>query len=81
MCVLKGEKLTESMCQVPNFQRLLCKSKFIAVEENVHPNFYGKNCIRCPNLLRSSSYLFKRLNKVFFSKKKINCESRNLFMS
>ena len=48
------------------------------VEEHFHVNSCGKNCVCCPYLLKASSYLFKRVNKVFFLKINFNCESRNL---
>ena len=48
------------------------------VEEHFHVNSCGKNCVCCPYLLKVSSYLFKRVNKVFFLKNNFNCESRNL---
>ena len=47
-------------------------------EENIHVNTCGKSCVCCPYLLKASSYLFKRINKVFFLKGSFNCESRNL---
>ena len=52
------------MRQAPNLERLLCKSKFMTVEEHFHVNSCGKNCVCCPYLLKASSYLFKRVNKV-----------------
>ena len=64
--VFNGKKLINSMRQAPNLERLLFKSKFTPVEEHFHVNSYGKNCVRCPYLLKVSSYLFKRVNKVFF---------------
>ena len=66
------------MRQAPNLERFLCKSKFMSVEQHLHVNSCGKNCICCPYLLKASSYLFKRVNKVFFLKNNFNCESRNL---
>ena len=48
------------------------------VEEHFHVNSCGKNCVCCPYLLKASSYLFKRVNKVFFLKNNFNCESRKL---
>ena len=66
------------MRQAPNLERLLCKSKFMPVEEHFHVNFCGKNCICCPYLLKAPSYLFKRMSKDFFRKNNFNCESRNL---
>ena len=76
--VFNGKKLIKSMRQAPNLERLLCKSKFMPVEEHFHVNSCGKNCICCPYLLKASSYLFKRVNNVFFLKDNFNCESRNL---
>ena len=64
--VFNGKKLINSMRQAPNLERLLCKSKFMPVEEHFHVNSCGKNCVCCPYLLKASSYLFKRMNKVFF---------------
>ena len=72
------KKLRNSMCQAPNLERLLCKSKFMPVEEHFRVNSCGKNCVCCPYLLKASCYLFKRVNKVFFLKNNFNCESRNL---
>ena len=76
--VFNGKKLIKSMPQAPNIERLLCKPKFRSVEEHFHVNSYGKNCVCCPYLLKASSYLFKRVNKVFFLKNNFNCEGRNL---
>ena len=76
--VFNGKKLINSMRQAPNLERLLCKSKFMSVEEHFHVNSCGKNCVCCPYLLKVSSYLFKKVNKVFFLKNNFNCESRNL---
>ena len=45
-----GKKLINSMCQVPNSERLLCKSKFMPVE-NFDVNSCGKHCVRCLYLL------------------------------
>ena len=66
------------MRQAPNLERLLCKSKFMPVEEHFHVSSCGKNCVCCPYLLKATSYLFKGVNKVFFLKNNFNCESRNL---
>ena len=76
--VFNGKKLINSMRQAPNLERLLCKSKFMPVQEHFHVNSCGKNCVCCPYLLKAFSYLFKRVNKVFFLKNNFNCESRNL---
>ena len=73
-----GKKLIKCMHQAPNLERLLCKSKFMPVEEHFQVNSCGKNCVCCPYLLKASSYLFKRVNKVFFLKNNFNCESKNL---
>ena len=67
--VFNGKKLINSMRQAPNLERLLCKSKFKPVEEHFHVDSCGKNGVCCPYLLKASSYLFKRVNKVYFSKK------------
>ena len=64
--VFNGKKLINSMRQAPNLERLLWKSKFMPVEEHFHVYSCGKNCICCPYLLKASSYLFKRVNKVCF---------------
>ena len=64
--VFNGKNLINSMSEAPNLERLLCKSKFMPVEENFHVNSYWKSCICCPYLLKAPSYLFKRVNKVFF---------------
>ena len=76
--VFNGKKLINSMRQALNLELLLCKSKFIPVEEHFHVNSCGKNCFCCPYLLKASSYLFKRVNNVFSLKNNFNCESRNL---
>ena len=76
--IFDAKKLINSMRQTPNLERLLCKSKFMPVEEHFHVNSCGKNCVCCPYLLKASSYLFKRVNKVFFLKNNFNCASRNL---
>ena len=76
--VFNGKKLINSMRQVPNLERLLCKSKFMLLEEHFHVNACGKNCLCCPYLLKASSYLFKSVNNVFFLKSNSICESRNL---
>ena len=78
--VFRSKKVINYMRQAANLERLLCKSKFMPVEENFHVTFCGKNCAWCPYLLKASSYLFKRMNKVFFFKKKrkFNFGSRNL---
>ena len=78
--VFNGKKLINSMRQAPNLERLLCKSKFMPIEEHFHVDSCGKNCVCCPYLLKASSYLFKRVNKVFFLKNNFNCESRNLIL-
>ena len=36
-----------------------------SVEENFHVTSCGKSCVCYPYLLKASSYLFKRVNKVF----------------
>ena len=80
--VFNGKKLINSMRQAPNLERLLCKSKFLPVEEHFHVNSCGKNYVCCPYLLKASSYLFKRVNKVFFVKKIILiARAETLFMS
>ena len=66
------------MRHAPNLERVLCKSKFMSVEKFFRVNSCGKNCVCSPYLLKACSYLFKRVNKVFFLKKNFNCESRNL---
>ena len=76
--VFSGKKLIKSMRQASDLERLLCKSKFMPVEENFHVNSFGKKCICCPYLSKVYSYLFKRVSKVFFLKNNLNCESRNL---
>ena len=76
--VFNGKKLINSLRQAPNLERLLCKSKFMLVEEHFYVNSYGKNCVCCPHLLKTSCYLFKRVNKVFFLKNNFNREIRNL---
>ena len=67
--VSSSKKLINSMRQMPNVERLLCKSKFMPVEENFHvtSSGCGKNCVCCPYNLKTSSYLFKRVKKVFLS--------------
>ena len=75
--VFNGKKLINSMRQAPNLERLLWKSKFMPVEEHFHVYSCGKNCICCPYLLKASSYLFKRVNKVFF----LIARAETLFMS
>ena len=50
------------------------------VEEHFHVNSCGKNCVCCPYLLKASSYLFKRVHKVFFLKNNFNCKSRNIYV-
>ena len=79
--VFSGKKLINSICQAPNLERLLCKSRFMPVEENFPVNCCGKYCICCPYLLKSSSYLFKRVNKVFFQKMILTARAETLFMS
>ena len=66
------------MSEATNLERLLCKSKFMPVEENFPINPCGKSCVCCLYLLKTHSYLFKKVNKVFFIKNDFNCESRNL---
>ena len=56
------------MCQAPNLEHLLWKSKFMPVEENFHVTFCGKNCVCSPYLLKASPHLFKRINSFFFYK-------------
>ena len=50
--VFKGKKLINSMHQTPNLERLLCKSKFMPVEEHFHVNSFGKNCVCSTYLLK-----------------------------
>ena len=76
--VFSSKKLINSMRQAPNLERLLCKSKFMPVEENFHFTSCGKNCVCCLYLLKASSYLFKRVNKLFFRENIFNCESEDL---
>ena len=73
--VFSGKKLINSMRKTPVFLR---KSIFMPVKENFHVNSCGKNCVCCPYLLKSSSYLFRRVNKNFFLKNNFDCESENL---
>ena len=76
--VFSSKKLINSMRQAPNLERLLCKSKFMPVEENFHFTSCGKNCVCCLYLLKASSYLFERVNKLFFRENILNCESKDL---
>ena len=73
--VISDNKLINSMRQASNLERLLCKSKFMLIEENFHVSSCGKNCVCCPYVLKA--HLFKWVNKVFFLKNNLNCESRN----
>ena len=50
-----SKKLINSMNQGPKLERLLCKSKFIPVEENFHVTSCGKNCVCYPYLVKASS--------------------------
>ena len=52
------------MRRAPNLEHLLCKSKFTPVEKDFHVSSCGKNCVCCINLLKASSDLFKKVNKV-----------------
>ena len=79
--VFNGKKLIISMRQAPNLERLLCKSKFMLVEEHFHVNSCGKICVCCPYLLKASSYLFKRVNKIIFLKIILIARGETLFMS
>ena len=79
--VFSGKNLVNSMRLVPNLERLLCKSKFMPVEENVYVNSCGKNCVCCLYLLKASSYLFKRVNIAFFLKNNLIARAETVFMS
>ena len=79
--VFNGKRLINSMRQAPNLERLLCKSKVMPVEGHFHVNSCGKNCVCYPYLLKASSYLFKRVNKVFFLKIILIARAETLFMS
>ena len=69
------------MHQAPSLERLLCKSKFMPVEEHFYVNSCGKNYVCCPYLFKASSYLFRRVNKVFFKKIILIPRAETLFMS
>ena len=69
------------MRQASNLKLLLWKSKFVPVEENFQVNSCGKNCVCCPYLLESSSYLFKKVNKAFFLKIILIARTETFFMS
>ena len=56
---------------MPNLESLLCKSKFITVEEE-RIEFAAHICKK-PLLI-----IFKSVNKVFLLKNNFNCESMNL---
>ena len=61
-----SKKLINSIRQAPILKRLLCKSKLMPVEKHFHVTSCGKNCVCWPYQLKASSYLFKKVNKVFF---------------
>ena len=79
--VFSDKKLINSMRQALNLERLLCNSKFMPVEETSHLNSCGKNCVCCPYLLKTSSYPFKRVSKIFFLKKILIVRGETLLMS
>ena len=56
---------------MPNLESLLCKSKFITVEEETN-EFAARIC------KKSLLIIFKSVNKDFFLKKNFNCQSMNL---
>ena len=58
-------KFVKSLRQVPNLGRLLCRSKFESQHKNREVKNCGKNCVKCPYLLKASLYRFKRVNKTF----------------
>ena len=64
--------------ELPSEKTTFKKSGVVRFEEQFHVNSYGKNCVCCPYLLKAFSYLFERVNKVFFLKNNFNCDSRNL---
>ena len=59
---LMVQKIINSMRETPNLESLLCKAKFMSLEDNFYVNSCGKNCVCCPYLLKATSYLFKRVN-------------------
>ena len=50
--VFNGKKLMKSMCQTPNLERLLRKSKLMPVEKK----FCGENCVCSPYISKVSSF-------------------------
>ena len=75
--IFQRKKLIKSMSQAPNLDRLLCRSKSESQHKN-HEVKIGKNCISCPDLLKTFLYQFKWVNKTFLLKNSFNCESSNL---
>ena len=59
------------MRQASNLECLLCKSKFMPVEEYLDVNCCRKNCVCCSYLLKTSSYLFKNVNKLIARAEKL----------
>ena len=76
--IFQRNKLVKFMSQAPNLGRLLCRSKFEPQHKNHEVKNCGKNCVRCPYLLKASLYQFKPVNKTFLLKNSFNCESSNL---
>ena len=76
--LFQRKKIVKSIRQAPNLVRLLCRSNFESKHKSLEVKNCGKNCVSCPYLLKTSLYLFKRVNKTFFLKSSLNCESSNL---
>ena len=66
------------MRQAPNCGKLLCRFKLKSQHKSHEVENCRKNCVSCPDLLKTSLCLFKRVNKTFFLKNSFNCKSSNL---
>ena len=72
-----GKKQVDSIRQAPNLANLLCKSKFMPVEENFHVNSCRKSYACCPYLRMPLIYWKERI-KFFFEKGILMRQQENL---
>ena len=74
--ILNKNKFINGKRQPPNLGRLLCKSKYINIEESGVKKC-GKNCACCEHVKECTEHTFKGQKEPFVIKSKFNCQSSN----
>ena len=78
--IFQRKKLAISLSEARNLGKLLYRSKFKLQHKHHVVKSCEKNCVSCPYLLKASLYQFKQVNKTFFLKNSLNCESSMPFV-